>query len=41
MKRFSTLLLVLFFALPLALNAQNVTGKVASASEPIIDSSGR
>lgn len=36
MKRFSTLLLVLFFALPLALNAQNVSGKVASAGEAII-----
>ncbi len=36
MKRFSTLLLVLFFALPLALNAQNVSGKVASEGEPVI-----
>jgi len=36
MKRFLTLLFVLFVALPLALNAQNISGKVASAGEAII-----
>ena len=36
MKRFSTLLLVLFFALPLTLNAQNVSGTVSSGDETII-----
>jgi len=36
MKRFFTFLVVLFFALPLALNAQSISGKVASAGEPII-----
>ncbi|MFK7981554.1 MAG: TonB-dependent receptor plug domain-containing protein, partial [Saprospiraceae bacterium] len=36
MKRFFTFLVVLFFALPLALNAQNISGNVASAGEAII-----
>ena len=36
MKRFFTFLVVLFFALPLALNAQTVSGNVASAGEAII-----
>ncbi len=36
MKRFFTFLVVLFFALPLALNAQNISGTVASAGESII-----
>jgi len=36
MKQLSTLLLALLFALPFALNAQTLTGTIASEGEPII-----